>query len=694
MYLKVLCVLLVSVTALATAAFAAPPLFDSPWRGFDTGIFGSGFAPTTFVNGDLDGDGDQDVVVGDAFSNGGSGISVLINNGDKTFAAPVYYGTGFSETVSQVALSDFDSDGDLDAVGSIRGGFDEQANVKVWRNNGNGTFAAPIQFSTGQGPAALAVIDVNGDGKADIITANYGEATISVLKHNGLTGASAGYLAPVNFSTNTKSEKISAGDVNGDGKADVAIGGVLQDTFEPRISILLGTGAGSFAAPVQYDPAPAGRVGSTAVALSDQDNDGDLDLLSGGLYSSGSVDSGAIVMRRNNGSGVFSSAGVVLFEPFVELPREIITANLNGDTFPDILAAVPSGRSVEGFEVVLNDGSGGVLTPVYNEASQQTFDLLAFDIDNDGDRDVLSLANSSAAVTVHLNTGAGRFPSLPRYEVASLSDAVESADIDNDGDRDIVVNGEVDIASNDAVVKILKNNGNGTFAPAESYSPPRNFADMKLRDINNDGFVDIIFAPDGNYPSYHIGTALNNGNGTFAPTVVFQLFACGEGTIDAADLDGDGDRDIVLTEEESCQSSQPNRIFVLRNDGNQNFTRMTDLVVPGLPHGLELADMTGDGKLDIVSALSGGMGVYPGNGDLTFGAPIISSTTPFKFKLGDFNLDGKLDAGMIMQQSSFGTDMIATALGNGNGTFQAPRTQTGSSVHENLRISNDIEVAD
>ena len=158
---------------------------------------------------------------------------------------------------------------------------------------------------------------------------------------------------------------------------------------------------------------------------------------------------------------------------------------------------------------VNSNGSGGFNTPVYYEASQQTFDVAIVDLDNDGDGDVITLANSSAAVTVHENPGNGSFPVLPRYEVASLSDAVESADIDNDGDIDIVVNGEVDIASNEPLVKILKNNGNGTFAPAIDYTPARNFADMKLRDINGDGFVDMIFAPDGNFPPYHFGTALN-----------------------------------------------------------------------------------------------------------------------------------------------------------------------------------------
>jgi len=61
-------------------------------------------------------------------------------------------------------------------------------------------------------------------------------------------------------------------------------------------------------------------------------------------------------------------------------------------------------------------------------------------------------------------------------------------------------------------------------------------------------------------------------------------------------------------------------------------------------------------------------------------APIISTTRPFKFKMADFDRDGLLDLGMIMQQESFGTDLIGTALGNSNGTFQAVRTQTRSSV--------------
>jgi hypothetical protein len=124
---------------------------------------------------------------------------------------------------------------------------------------------------------------------------------------------------------------------------------------------------------------------------------------------------------------------------------------------------------------------------------------------------------------------------------------------------------------------------------------------------------------------------------------------------------------------------------------------MIDLHPAGLPHGLSLADVNGDGKQDVVTAVGGAMTVYLGNGNLTFGPAIASSAAPYsvyRFKLADFNLDGKVDVGMITQQSSFGTDVVATSLGNGDGSFRAPRGQTGSSVLENLRISDDIEVAD
>ena len=105
-----------------TASFPAqaqPNLFDAPWRGFDTGVIGNGFGPQSLVVGDLDGDADADALVGNSFFSS-PGIAVLKNRGDGTFDLPIRYALPFGETIGEVATSDFDGDGDLDAFATIR----------------------------------------------------------------------------------------------------------------------------------------------------------------------------------------------------------------------------------------------------------------------------------------------------------------------------------------------------------------------------------------------------------------------------------------------------------------------------------------------------------------------------------------------------------------------------------------------
>ena len=125
-------------------------------------------------------------------------VSVILSNGDGTFAPAVHYQTANQITIGEVMLADFDVDGDPDIIATTPGDYFDYNQISVWRNNGDGTFAARRVFGTqADGPVGLAIADYTGDGFLDVVTANRGYAydgtKISLLRHNGQTGAGASW---------------------------------------------------------------------------------------------------------------------------------------------------------------------------------------------------------------------------------------------------------------------------------------------------------------------------------------------------------------------------------------------------------------------------------------------------------------------------------------------------------------------
>ncbi len=180
------------------------------------GTFGSGVEyaangrPRGIALGDVDGDGANDIVITNDVGAIDS-ISVLINSGNGTFAAPVQYSLEGDHTPVSLVTADVDNDGDLDILVAEYSG-----NVAVLINNGTGTFAAPVHYNTNYGRLFVVAVDLNGDGYLDIASSggnvyiqllNTGDGTFSTATGGNIATASGG---------------LDAGDLNGDGAIDIA----------------------------------------------------------------------------------------------------------------------------------------------------------------------------------------------------------------------------------------------------------------------------------------------------------------------------------------------------------------------------------------------------------------------------------------------------------------------------------------
>src|SRR5439155_15021534 len=143
--------------------------------------------------------------------------------------------------------------------------------VSVLLGNGNGSFGARTDYGTGSAPKSVAIGDLNGDGKPDLAVANTGsypgyDGTVSVLLGNG----NGSFGAKTNFGTGSKPFSVAIGDVNGDGRPDLAV----ANNFSNTVSVLLGNGAGSFGAKTDFGTGSCPR----SVAIGDLNGDGKPDL--------------------------------------------------------------------------------------------------------------------------------------------------------------------------------------------------------------------------------------------------------------------------------------------------------------------------------------------------------------------------------------------------------------------------------
>ena len=185
--------------------------------------------PFDMCVGDLNGDGKPDVVI--TLWGYGNSLCVLLNNGDGTFAAPKYYGSGNS---SSLALGDFNGDGRLDVAAKSY----NASSLMVFLNNGTGAFSSTNSIPVGLNFAGIATGDFNADGKVDLIL-RY-DSTAKVLIGNG----DGSFIVSANFSVinDGKTHTVAVGDFDGDGLPDLAISGthyvsIMLNKSQPVLQI-------------------------------------------------------------------------------------------------------------------------------------------------------------------------------------------------------------------------------------------------------------------------------------------------------------------------------------------------------------------------------------------------------------------------------------------------------------------------
>jgi hypothetical protein len=315
----------------------------------------TGKAFTNPATGDLNGDGVPDLVVGDQ---GMSTVVVRLNDGLGSLQAPVSY--ALPSTPQAVAIVDVNGDSKSDILAIYSDLLGTTSGLAVFPNQGSGTFGGASLFPAGDSPGNLVVADLNHDGIPDVVVisnpADGGQpAGIAVMLGNG-TG---GFGSPVPYSFGTQ-RAVSAlvGDFNSDGHPDIAVA-----TFDPLVNhgpgtlvLLTGKGDGTFqAGPSQAIGNPSTPGGSLAVG--DFNRDGKLDIAVAGysftLNQNGKYLGNGVETLLGKGDGTFSTGA---FVSTVYAARPLTVADVNGDGIADLINTGCCGESAT--TILLGNGDG------------------------------------------------------------------------------------------------------------------------------------------------------------------------------------------------------------------------------------------------------------------------------------------------------------------------------------------------
>ena len=387
------------------------------------------------------------------------------------------------------------------------------------------------------------------------------------------------------------------------------------------------SGSSLFLPVVTYDP---GGSQAAMVVVADVNGDATPDLIvlnCGNCYGPPSITNvGSVGIMLGNGDGTFQPA--VTYGTGTASPRFVVVADVNGDGKLDLVVAnrcIDNGCLLEAVvAVLLGNGDGTFQAAVtYNSGGLFTSSVAVADVNGDGKPDLVVAnwcadPNCDGSVGVLLGNGDGTFQPVVTYRTGGLDAfAVAVADVNGDGKLDALVITDVAVCKGTTCdypgsVGVLLGNGDGTFQRAVTYlsggsSIPPLSTLLTVADVNADGRPDLIVENSQCCGSANgvLGVLLGNGDGTFQKVVTYKSGAGGWGTsVAVADMNGDGKLDVVATDQcASANCINKGLVAVLLGNGDGTFQAAQTYDSGGfLTNSVAIADVNGDGRPDLVVA--------------------------------------------------------------------------------------------
>ncbi|MEM9519828.1 MAG: FG-GAP-like repeat-containing protein [Actinomycetota bacterium] len=628
-------------------------------RGVDVGD-----GPVALAGGDLNGDGLPDFVTA---NQSGQSLTVVLatpTNEPEATDVPI---VGGQPTDVQIYDVVGDAAPDL-IVSTVRLGTGTTDEVVILAGDGDGGFTEDRRVTVGRFPTSVAVGDVNDDDQLDIITADASDDTVTVVPGDGADWA-APFTLDVDLDANASDRpaQIELFDHRNDGDLDIYV--LLERPGQNGAIVVFdhGTATETFQ---EFGPYETSVLPSD-LTLADLEGDGIVDLI-----VANEIGNNVMLFNGLPGGGYVEDP--VLFSESAfgsQRPLTVDARDVNGDFAPDLVIA--SSPFFGEISVILHTTLPFDLSQVYvepfNQDADGSQDLVMADVTGDGRLDAISLLERQVIVypgtadgfgnprfaTTRSTTVLGEWPvAVAVADVAGddqmdlvtanrLSDtvsiipqillsfgsptvlpvgdspsAVAIGDVTGDGEDNIVV-----ANSGDDTVSILTRNPNGEWAVTDTLDADGSRpTDMALADVTGDGLLDIVLTnadsesvdlltidPDGSdieqMDCDDVDAPIDPETGDPVPV------DCSPGSLEAADLNGDGFLDLVVT------YPGVDRVNVVLSDENGELTDDEHVEVGGLtgtgPGVLDLADVDGDGSIDIVAAASG-TAIWLNNGDGEF----------------------------------------------------------------------------